>query len=68
MLPIAALLVFAAIVSLVLAFAWREESPLESRMAALRGERPTLDDGSSNRRESTRVGAVPFAGSVGAKL
>ena len=68
MLPIAAFVVFAAIVCLVLAFSWREESPLETRMAALRGERPTLDFGSFDSREPSRVGAAPFAGSVGVKL
>src|SRR5690606_26725670 len=63
------LVVFAAIVSLVLALAWKDASPMEARMAMLRGERPVTTYEMATRQESvgSRV-LLPLANSLGGKL
>lgn len=66
---LALLLVFGAIVCGVLSMAWKDPSPMEARMATLRGERPVYDVRAGQQMESlsARVFA-PMAGSLGAKL
>ena len=69
LLLLASLLVFAAIVSLVVGLAFKQESVLDLRMSALRGERPASTFNLSARSESvsSRLFA-PLANSLGEKL
>src|SRR5262245_38135098 len=66
---LALLTVLGAIVFGVLAVAWREESPLVARMAALRGERPSMDILTGPKNESITVRLLgPMATSMAGKM
>ena len=61
--------VFAAIVCLVLALGWRQQNPMDSRLAVVRGERPMFDTGGRPGPESaTSRLLLPFADAIGGRL
>lgn len=66
---LASLLVFAAIASLVVGLSYKRESVLNTRMAALRGERPTSTYAVAVRTESANSRIIgPLFNSLGTKM
>lgn len=66
---LASVLVFLAIVLLVIGLASKEESVLDARMAALRGERPTTPYSAAPKNEAITSRLIaPLANSLGEKL
>jgi tight adherence protein C len=69
LLILASIVVFAAIASLVVGLAWKQESVLNMRMAALRGERPSSTYEMSVKTESMSTRVIgPMFQSVGDKM
>ena len=66
---LAVLLIFGAIFCLVMALSFRAASPLEARMATIRGERRVMDYRAAAGHESITIRVIgPLADSLGGKL